>query len=650
MLSELLTKSALRLPRIIKRFLAILLDSCLCALSVYLAFYLRLGDWVPLFSYSEWNPKAALLVSLALATPIFIFSGLYRVIFRYAGFSALITVMKAVVLYGFFYVLVLTFIGIQGVPRTVGIIQPVLLLLAVGVTRILVSFWLGGLYQASRKKTSMHKIFIYGAGDAGRQLAAALANSREILVVGFLDDDQRFHGQTINRIPVYNPKELKNLVKSRGVSRILLAIPSASRKRRNEILSLILEEKLLVQTIPSMSDLAEGKVKTSDIRWLDIDDLLGRDPVKPNIQLLEMNIANAVVLVTGAGGSIGSELSRQIFALKPSTLLLVEQSEFALYQLHEELVARMGNSPDCLIEVIPLICSVCDEVRVDQIISAWTPDIIFHAAAYKHVPLVEHNLVEGVRNNVFGTLVMAKTAIKYRVHSFILISTDKAVRPTNVMGATKRLAENILQALASDMGGTKFSMVRFGNVLDSSGSVVPKFRQQILDGGPVTVTDPEITRYFMTIPEAAQLVIQASAMSVGGDVFVLDMGESVRIIDLARRMIELSGFTVKDASYEDGDIEISITGLRPGEKLYEELLIGNNPQATLHPRIMKTHEDFMEWQSLEPKLEELKCALDKLSPSELRAMMCNLIPEYKPNDRFVVDWIHLKRNSKFQNT
>ena len=645
--SELLAKTALRLPRIVKRLLAVLLDAGLCALTIWLAFYLRLGQWVSLFSDSDWSPNTALLASLALAIPIFVVCGLYRAIFRYSGLSALVTVIKAIVLYGLLYALIFTFFGVPGVPRTIGIIQPVLLLLAVGVSRALVRFWLGGLYQSFFTKLQLPKTLIYGAGNAGRQLAAALAHSREMSVMGFLDDDERFHGQTINRLPVYSPKKLKHLVQSENISRVLLAIPSASRKKRNEILNLILEEKLLVQTIPSVSDLAEGKVKTSDIRWLDIDDLLGRDPVQPNMQLLKMNITNAVVLITGAGGSIGSELSRQIFALKPSTLLLVEQSEFALYQLHEELMVRMGNSLDHLTEIIPLICSVCDEVRMDQIIGAWTPDIIFHAAAYKHVPLVEHNLVEGIRNNVFGTLVAAQMAIKYGVHNFVLISTDKAVRPTNVMGATKRLAENILQALASDVGGTKFSMVRFGNVLDSSGSVVPKFRQQILDGGPVTVTDPEITRYFMTIPEAAQLVIQASAMSAGGDVFVLDMGESVKIIDLARRMIELSGFAVKDISNEDGDIEISITGLRPGEKLYEELLIGDNPQSTTHPRIMKTHEEFMSWQVLRPKLEELKYALQTLSPVEIRGMMCNLVPGYRPNDRPVVDWVYLKQNSKF---
>jgi FlaA1/EpsC-like NDP-sugar epimerase len=462
-------------------------------------------------------------------------------------------------------------------------------------------------------------------------------------VIGFLDDNEKIQGQTLNNLPIYAPNDLSRLVQSHNVHRVLLAIPSASRKRRNEALNLILNEKLLVQTLPSMSDLAKGKVTTSDLHWLDIDDLLGRDPVAPNAQLLDKNIANSVVMVTGAGGSIGSELTRQMFALQPKVLLLVEQSEFALYQLHEELLGKQKNSSKLSFEIFPLIASVCDERRMNEIISTWNPDTIFHAAAYKHVPLVEHNPAEGIRNNVLGTLVTAQCAIKHHVKNFVLISTDKAVRPTNIMGATKRLAENVLQALAATSQSTIFTMVRFGNVLDSSGSVVPKFRQQILDGGPITVTDAEVTRYFMTIPEAAQLVIQAGAMGTGGDVFVLDMGEPVRIMDLAKKIIELSGLSVRDESNQAGDIEIEVTGLRPGEKLYEELLIGDNPEPTSHPRIMKAHEDFVEWPSLSEKLAELKEALAIGDSSVLRDLLGALVPGYKPQGG-VVDWVFLNES------
>ena len=638
-----LAKPVLHLPRPLKRILAIFLDAFLCALTVWLAFYLRLGQWIDLSGNFEWDPAPALIVSLVMALPIFIIFGLYRAIFRYSGWTALMAVAKAAFVYGILYFSIFTVYGVPGVPRTLGLIQPILLLLAVGASRAFVSYWLGGLYQNIFVRASLPKTLIYGAGTAGRQLAAALLHSQEMSVIGFLDDNEKIQGQTLNNLPIYAPNDLSRLVQSHNVHRVLLAIPSASRKRRNEALNLILNEKLLVQTLPSMSDLAKGKVTTSDLHWLDIDDLLGRDPVAPNAQLLDKNIANSVVMVTGAGGSIGSELTRQIFALQPKVLLLVEQSEFALYQLHEELLGKQKNSSKLSFEIFPLIASVCDERRMNEIISTWNPDTIFHAAAYKHVPLVEHNPAEGIRNNVLGTLVTAQCAIKHHVKNFVLISTDKAVRPTNIMGATKRLAENVLQALAATSQSTIFTMVRFGNVLDSSGSVVPKFRQQILDGGPITVTDAEVTRYFMTIPEAAQLVIQAGAMGTGGDVFVLDMGEPVRIMDLAKKIIELSGLSVRDESNQAGDIEIEVTGLRPGEKLYEELLIGDNPEPTSHPRIMKAHEDFVEWPSLSEKLAELKEALAIGDSSVLRDLLGALVPGYKPQGG-VVDWVFLNES------
>jgi FlaA1/EpsC-like NDP-sugar epimerase len=422
------------------------------------------------------------------------------------------------------------------------------------------------------------------------------------------------------------------------VSDVLLAMPSINRSRRNEILMKISQAKVAVRTLPSVNELAQGKVQTSDLRELDIDDLLGRDAVPPDQVLLAKNIKNKVVLITGAGGSIGSELCRQILDVGPKKLLLVELSEFALYQIHGELSAR---AQDKGVELIPLLASVQDSRRVNELMGAWRPDTVYHAAAYKHVPLVEHNPAEGLKNNVLGTLTVAKAAAACAVTSFVLISTDKAVRPTNVMGASKRLAEMVLQAMAAGQSATKFSMVRFGNVLGSSGSVVPKFRQQIKDGGPITLTHANITRYFMTIPEAAQLVIQAGSMAEGGEVFVLDMGEPVKIIDLAKSMIELTGLTLKEASNPEGDIEIEITGLRPGEKLYEELLIGDDPKQTSHPRIMKANERFLDWSSLERRLDVLSQALAKNDVEQMLVVLQDLVTGYQ-REPTIVDWVHVQ--------
>lgn len=631
----------LALPRFAKRLVVLAVDASLCVLTVWLAFYLRLGEFVALSGPALW----AALVSMAFALPIFLISGLYRAIFRYSGWPALLTVTKATAVYGLLFAAVFTAIGVQGVPRTVGLIQPMLLLLAVGASRALARFWLGGLYQSQLKLAALPKVLIYGAGTAGRQLAAAMANSLEMRVVGFLDDDDRLHGHVLNGLPIYGPVDLPGLVMSLKVSDVLLALPSVSRKRRNEILARIRQAKVSVRTLPSVTELAQGKVSTSDLRELDIDDLLGREPVAPNHILLGRNVADKVVLVTGAGGSIGSELCRQIVKMAPVTLLLVEQSEFALYNIHQELHAKLTSSQGQVIRVVPLLASVRDEERMREIMATWKPDTVYHAAAYKHVPLVEHNPAEGIKNNVFGTLTAAQVAAEQGVADFVLISTDKAVRPTNIMGASKRLAEMVLQALVTISPGTRFSMVRFGNVLGSSGSVVPKFRQQIRDGGPITLTHPEITRYFMTIPEAAQLVIQAGAMAKGGDVFVLDMGQSVRIMDLARRMVELSGLTIRDEENPDGDIEIEITGLRPGEKLYEELLIGDNPKPTSHAQIMKAHESFLLWPLLEDRLNALRIALDLNDVRVLRTILEDLVSGYTPDSQ-IVDWVYMEQEAE----
>jgi FlaA1/EpsC-like NDP-sugar epimerase len=644
-----LTKLALpllALPRPAKRAIALAVDASLIVLTVWIAFYLRLDEWVRLSGEGLFQPVWAIAASGLIAFPLFITHGFYRVIFRYSGMAAMQMMLQAFALYGLLYASVVTAIGLPGVPRSVGITQPLLLLLAVGASRALARYWLGGLYQSIFRRMNLPKAVIYGAGQAGRQLAQAMAHSHEMQVVAFLDDDDRLHGHVLNGLPIHSPMDLHELVESHGVRTVLLGMPSLSRRRRNEILSQIRSARVAVRTLPSVTDLAQGKVSVSDLHELDIDDLLGREPVAPNYILLAKNITNKVVLVTGAGGSIGSELCRQILALNPAKLLLIEQSEFALYAIHQELEEKLAGRD---VALVPLLASVQDDNRMREIMSAWRPHTVYHAAAYKHVPLVEQNPAAGIKNNVLGTLRTAQAALENGVNDFVLISTDKAVRPTNVMGASKRLAEMVLQALAATQvgrqSGTIFSMVRFGNVLGSSGSVVPKFRQQIREGGPVTLTHPEVTRYFMTIPEAAQLVIQAGAMAKGGEVFVLDMGQPVKIMDLARRMVELSGLTVKDEQHPEGDIEIAVTGLRPGEKLYEELLIGDNPKPTVHPRIMKAHEEFVPWAELEDKLTTLEMALNANDVGVIRRMMQQLVAGYTPSDD-IVNGVYLEQEAE----
>jgi len=634
-----LVGSVLGLPRIAKRTVALLVDASLCVFAVWLAYYLRLGEFVVLTG----NALIAAVASVAIALPIFIISGLYRAIFRYSGLPALVSVARAVTFYGLVYATLFTAVGFPEVPRTIGIIQPIILLLLVGASRSFARLWLGSQYQNILRKVSRPKILIYGAGRSGRELAAAMSNSHEMQVVGFLDDDSSVRGRVLNGQRIYSPKDLKNLVETLHISMVLLAIPSIGRQRRNEILGQIRDAQVSVRTLPSVTDLAQGRVSVTDLRELDIDDLLGREPVAPDEQLLAQTIRDKVVLVTGAGGSIGSELCRQIIAVKPAVLLLIEQSEFALYAIHQELQDRENDTKTVL---IPLLASVQDKDRINEIMDVWRPVTVFHAAAYKHVPLVEHNPSEGIKNNVFGTLYVAQAAAASGVKDFVLISSDKAVRPTNIMGASKRLAEMGLQAMAAMQSSTKFSMVRFGNVLDSSGSVVPKFRQQIREGRAITLTHPEVTRYFMTIPEAAQLVIQAGAMAQGGDVFVLNMGESVKIIDLARRMIELSGLTVRDEKNPEGDIPIEITGLRPGEKLFEELLIGNNPLPTNHQRIMRAEDECMSWSELNKNLEDLEQVLLKKDVVALRMLLEQMVPSFKP-DGGIVDWVYLEKSHPY---
>ncbi len=634
------TKALLALSRPAKRLLVFSADAVLCFVTVWLALSLELGSWVVMHT-SQWLAAA---LSLALALPVFVRFGLYRAIFRYAGVPALLAVTKAVFVYGLLYAVLLAWLGLPGVPRILGVLQPLMLLVAVGALRAIARFALSGAYLSQVKRHQLPKVLIYGAGSAGNQLAAAMANSMEMRAVGFLDDDPHLHGGELNGLPIYNPTELHDLVQRFAVSDVLLAIPSVNRQRRNEILELTRRARVAVRTLPGLMDLAQGHVQTSDLRELDIEDLLGRDAVPPEPSLFGKNIHGKVVLVTGAGGSIGSELCRQIIKAGPAKLLLVEFSEYALYAVHQDLLKALSDEDTPNVQLLPLLASVRDEDRMREIMRTWQPHTIYHAAAYKHVPMVEHNPAEGVKNNVLGTWTAARIAAEQGVSDFVLISTDKAVRPTNIMGASKRLAEMVLQALAAmavvHNWKTRFSMVRFGNVLGSSGSVVPLFRKQIKDGGPITLTHTEVTRYFMTIPEAAQLVIQAGAMANGGDVFVLDMGEPVRIVDLARRMVELSGLSVRDEVNGNGDIEIHVTGLRPGEKLYEELLIGDNPLPTQHQRIMTAHENFLPWPELTIRLEELTSALNLNDVPAIRNLLKELVSGYQP-DGAVVDWVHL---------
>lgn len=621
----------LRMPRGVKRLMVVLVDVSFCWLATWLAFVLRLEAWVSF----DVNMLIASSISMAIALPLFIVFGLYRAIFRYSGLDALTAIFKSLLIYTFIIFTTLTLVGLAGIPRTIGIIQPALLAMFVLTSRATARYWLGGLYRRL-SRADARRLLVYGAGAAGRQLSSAIGNSAELILVGYLDDDKRLHGQILSGVKIYCPSRLDEIVNELNVHDILLAMPSASRARRNEILECVRKLRVQVRTLPGLDDLAQGNVHFSDLRELDIEDLLGRDTVSPNKALLSKNIDGKVVLVTGAGGSIGSELCRQVIRLKPKSLILIDHSEFALYSIHNELLGKC-NLINSTCQLVPLLANVQDEKRIAEILNLWKPLTIYHAAAYKHVPLVEQNAGQGILNNVYGTLNLALQAINYHVADFVLISTDKAVRPTNIMGASKRLAEMVLQALASRASGvqnhTRFSMVRFGNVLGSSGSVVPLFREQIKAGRAITLTHPEITRYFMTIPEAAELVIQAGAMAQGGDVFILDMGESIKIIDLARRMIELSGLTVRDEKNPGGDIPIEITGLRPGEKLYEELLIGSDPKPTIHPRIMKAQESFIIWDVFVQDLKKLASAIEENRSDRIREILQDLVEGYQPEVR-----------------
>ncbi|WP_307089796.1 polysaccharide biosynthesis protein [Sphingomonas faeni] len=619
------------------------IDVSLCVLAVWIAYFLRLSEWTPLYGPMAW----AVVGSLVLAIPVFAIVGIYRPVFRHAEAAGYNQILFALLIYGLAYFTVFTAWSVPGVPRTVGIIQPVLLFVFMILARVLARYILRELIDRSDGVRVLPRVLIYGAGVSGRQLAAAIGSRREMKVAGFLDDNKGLQGASVNGIRIYSTEGISELVDKLVVDEVLLAIPSATQQRRNEILALLRSLRVRVRTLPDIIELVLNDFPNQNITNLDIHDLLGRDIVTPDRLVMNAHLAHRTILVTGAGGSIGSELCRQIIAANPSKILLFDNSEFSLYSIHRELeaflAARATSDRDIEVELIPLLGSVQNEQRVDEIMACWKPSHVYHAAAYKHVPLVEHNPIQGVVNNVFGTMTVAQQCVKHKVGHFVLVSTDKAVRPTNTMGATKRLAEMVLQALSEESGDTCLSMVRFGNVLGSSGSVVPLFRQQILAGGPVTITDDRITRFFMTIPEAAQLVIQAGAMATGGEVFVLDMGEPVKIVDLARNMIELSGLTVRDHGNPFGDIELRVVGLRPGEKLYEELLIEDAPITTGHPRIRKAVEGFLPVKELNIQLQLLREAVNDRRSDKVRQILVATVKEFAPTVD-VLDYVHINNH------
>lgn len=652
----------LGLPRSQKRLIQVLADVVLVSMALWLAFVVRLGidEMINPFTTHTWLFASAPLVAI----PLFIRFGMYRAVMRYFGNDALIAIIKAVSLSS----LILGFIVYwysnhqNVVPRSIIFNYWWLSLVMVGGLRLAMrQYFLGDWFAAAQhvpftnRDDGLPRVAVYGAGAAGNQLVAALRMGRAMRPVAFIDDDDSISNRVISGLQVYKPRHIEQMILATGAQEILLAIPSSSRGRRREILGFLEGYPLHVRSVPGFMDLASGRVKVDDIQEVDIADLLGRDTVPAQEDLLEHCIKNKAVLVTGAGGSIGSELCRQILAQSPTTLLLLDHSEFNLYCILAELEQRISRE-SLSVRLLPILGSVRNQAKLLDVMKTWHIDTVYHAAAYKHVPMVEHNIAEGVLNNVIGTLNTAQAALQAGVANFVLISTDKAVRPTNVMGSTKRLAELTLQALSreiapvlfgdnsnvSRVNKTRFTMVRFGNVLGSSGSVIPLFHKQIKSGGPLTVTHPKITRYFMTIPEAAQLVIQAGSMGQGGDVFVLDMGEPVRIVELAEKMIHLSGLSVRSEKTPNGDIAIEFTGLRPGEKLYEELLIGDNVEATKHPMIMSANEDHLSWDVLKAKLNDLLAAVEQDDYSRVRQLLRDTVNGYAP-DGEIVDWIYQQR-------
>jgi FlaA1/EpsC-like NDP-sugar epimerase len=614
------------LSRIKKQVIMSLFDALLIVIVLLLSFSLRLSYWY----FPEGISSLIIFGAPIIALPIFWRFGLYLAIIRYIDFKALWAVVQAVSLYSLLWGIVSFMVAIEGLPRSVILINWFFSILLIGGLRITAHAMLTGnleipVFNNAGKKNQKRSL-IYGAGDAGIQLSSALEHSSEFYTIGFIDDAKDLQGKTIRGLNIYSLKDISRVIEKHRVDEVLLAMPSASRSTRIAIINKLESYPVVVRMLPGVSELAKGKVSVSDLRELSMEDLLGRETVNSNKDLLGKNITNKVVMVTGAGGSIGSELCRQIMFLKPKKLILYEINELGLYNIEKELSGvNLEN-----LAIYPILGNVNNKTRLKNVFKYFDVNTIYHTAAYKHVPMVELNNIEGIENNIFGTLSCAQAAIEEEVETFVLISTDKAVRPTNTMGATKRLAELLLQALSIEQNTTKFSIVRFGNVLGSSGSVIPLFKKQIRDGGPVTVTDSNIIRYFMTITEAVELVIQAGAMGTGGDVFVLDMGQPVRIDDLAKKMIKLSGLEVKDKLNPNGDIAIQYTGLRPGEKLFEELLIGSNVDQTDNALIMRAQEEKLEWVELEIIIDKLRISIKENNFLELRQILIQAVPLFTP--------------------
>lgn len=611
------------LPRPARRFIAFVMDAAICVVSVWLAFSIRMGQWNLVGRPVLIVVVVALVCWFAVAWG----AGIYRAIIRSTGGRTIADIAMACLMLSLPMISIFMFVGVEGVPRTIGILQPMILLMLLATSRIFIRYALVDVLHLVHR-SRQQRVAIYGAGRAGQQLALALRHQGHLVLGCYIDDDISLAGSRIDGVPVINGRDIGPLIAQFGVDEILLALPSVTRGRRREIVGRLQKYPIRVRSLPSIGNIIDGKVSIRDLNEVRVEDLLGRDPVPPDERLLGAAIANKNVLVSGAGGSIGSELCRQTLARGPRSLVLVEQSEFALYTILSELEeSSLGEG----VEIIPELVNAADAAAMRRVMERHRPQTVFHAAAYKHVPLVEANPISGLRNNIMSTLCCCTEAERVGVSRFILVSTDKAVRPTNIMGASKRFCELIVQGRASQaQGSTTFSIVRFGNVLSSSGSVVPRFQAQINAGGPVTLTHAEVTRYFMTIPEAAQLVMQAGAMAKGGEVFVLDMGQPVRIIDLARSMIQLSGCTVRDEDNPDGDIVIEEIGLRPGEKMYEELLIGENPMPTDHSRIMQAHETLIAWSELKAFIERLDRGLDAGDFDEAMAVVRAVVPDYTP--------------------
>ena len=636
--------------RYTKQLIAMLTDASLCILCTWFAFSIRSKYWLALkptmevsILYEDLN-FYSVLIPVIIALPIYWLFGLYRIVYRYTSFSIFFTILMSTLVYGLFYFSFTLYVS-QIVPRPITFFQPMLLFFAILTSRLGVKYMFASNF-GFKKNLDKKSVLVYGAGDAGRQLVSVLENSPEFKVVGFLDDDSQLHRRVLLGHTIYSSSKIKKLVKNKNISLVFLALPTIDRSRRNEIIEKLNQYKLIVKTLPSYAEIIGGRIKVSDIKDLNIDDLLNREQVKPDIKLLSKNINFKNVLVTGAGGSIGSELCRQIVKLKTNKLILLELNEFVLYKIYEELIALNKN-----LKIIPLLVNVQDQEKLELIFETFKVDTVYHSAAYKHVPLVEENICEGIKNNVFSTLAIAKASVAKKVSNLVLISSDKAVRPTNIMGASKRLSELCMQGIYSNANDaiTHFSIVRFGNVLESSGSVIPKFKKQIKEGGPVTLTHNDVTRYFMTVTEAAQLVIQAGAMGKYSEVFVLDMGESIKIKSLIHKMIKLSGFTIKDNKDPSGDIEVKITGLRPGEKLYEELLIGDDPQQTDHSKIKKTSDLFVPFAQLEKDLNYLQNLLSENKVSKVKALLEKLVKLYTSNSK-IVDHLYVEKllSNKYQ--